>query len=210
MDSNPKAFEAWARAGAAEALQLSRERAEALLALYREPHRAYHTPQHLEECFTLLLDSWPLCQRPGAVTLALWYHDAIYDTSRHDNEQRSATLAHHELAAAGAPIELCNRVEELVLVTRHKTTPAEEDEAILVDIDLSILGASTERFDGYERQIRKEYATLSDADFTTGRIKVLQQFLARPAIFSTRKFRAMFETAARENLNRSLVRLSQR
>lgn len=208
MISNPKSLEAWNRAGAAEGLQLSPERAEALLSRYREPHRAYHTPQHLEECFAQLLDSWTLCERPGAVALALWYHDAIYDTSRQDNEERSAQLARHDLAAAGAPTDLCTRVEELVLATRHQATPAQGDEAILVDIDLSILGASADRFDDYERQIRDEYDAVPDADFKSGRMKVLRQFLDRPEIFSTRKYRTMFETAARENLNRSLARLA--
>jgi predicted metal-dependent HD superfamily phosphohydrolase len=210
MISNPNSLEAWKRAGAAEGLQLSAQRAAGLLNRYREQHRAYHTPQHLEECLAQLLDSWTLCERPGAVALALWYHDAIYDTSRQDNEERSAELARQDLAAAGAPTDLYARVAELVLATRHQAAPEQGDEAILVDIDLSILGASADRFDDYERQIREEYAAVSNADYKRGRMVILRQFLDRPAIFSTRKYKAMLETAARTNLNRSLVRLQVR
>ena len=76
-----------------------------------------------------------------------------------------------------------------------------------MDVDLAILGAPPERFDEYERQIRAEYAHVSDEAFRAGRMKVLQVFLARPGIYSTDRMRKDFEDQARRNLRRSIERL---
>ena len=60
----------------------------------------------------------------------------------------------------------------------HAARPATADEALLVDIDLAILGAAEERFAQYEAQIRAEYAWVDDALFRSRRREVLTGFLA--------------------------------
>ena len=70
---------------------------------YREAHRHYHTLQHLEECFAALDDMRSDCTDTTAIELALWFHDAIYDVHRHDNEARSAAWAALSLERAGGP-----------------------------------------------------------------------------------------------------------
>ncbi len=71
-----------------------------------------------------------------------------------DNEAASADWAARALRAAGADDALVGRVHALVMATRHDQAPATPDEQLLVDIDLSILGAAPARFVEYERQIR--------------------------------------------------------
>ena len=73
----------------------------ALLACYREPHRHYHTVQHLDECFERLAPLRDRAAHPAEVEVALWFHDAVYDVQRHDNEARSATWAVDALTARG-------------------------------------------------------------------------------------------------------------
>ena len=90
-----------------------------LVAAYGEPHRHYHTLQHLTECVTLLERHLDLADRPGEVEAALWFHDAIYDVKRHDNEERSATWAMEAALAAGVAHESASRIHELVMATRH-------------------------------------------------------------------------------------------
>jgi predicted metal-dependent HD superfamily phosphohydrolase len=59
-----------------------------LVARYSEPHRFYHTLQHLRECFSMLEPASHLASRIGEVQLALWFHDAVYDTRAQDNEEQ--------------------------------------------------------------------------------------------------------------------------
>ena len=179
-----------------------------LVQRYSEPHRAYHTTQHLEECFRAFESARSLAQSPGAVGIALFYHDAIYDTHARDNEEKSAELARQVLASVGAGEPIQSYVTDLILVTRHAAMPESEDQKLLVDIDLSILGAAQDRFDEYERQVRQEYAWVDDALFRSVRSKILQEFLARPAIYSTTTFRDRLEQPARENLKRSIAALA--
>ena len=136
--------------------------------------------------------------------LALWFHDAIYQPKRNDNEDKSADWGAEVLARAGAPASVVDRFRGLVLATRHEAQPQSADARLLVDIDLSILGAEPARFDEYEAQVRKEYAHVPDLFFRMGRAKILKHFLARPAIYSTASFRDRFEARARTNLQRSL------
>lgn len=171
-----------------------------LLRRYREPQRHYHTLQHLEECFAgfdLLLEA---AARPGEIALALWFHDAVYDVRRHDNEARSAALAAGCLRAAGADDGAVQRVHALVMATRSHEPGGDPDRAILLDIDLAILGAVPARFAQYERQVRAEYAHVAEADYRAGRRRALAGFSARPRIYLTARFFDAYERRARENL----------
>src|SRR6266852_2436873 len=181
---------------------------EELIARYREPHRRYHTVQHLEECLAQLDGAHTSAEHASEAELALGFHDAIYDTTRQDNEERSADWARDSSLAAGVSGAAAQRVRELVMSTRHAALPAGADAQLLVDVDLSILGASAERFDEYERQIREEHAWVPDLLFRSERQRILEEFLARPSIFSTRTFRDRLESQARTNLARSIAALT--
>ena len=173
-----------------------------LMAAYAEPQRHYHTQQHLGECLSAFDAARALAERPDEVELALWFHDAIYDIKGHDNEQRSADWARTALVDAGVVADIADRVHALVMATRHTAVPSGRDEQLLVDIDLSILGAERPRFDEYEQQIRKEYAYVPGFLFRRKRREILKGFLDRPAIYSTPHFHASLEAKARDNLQR--------
>ena len=200
MDSFPPSWQrAWAGIGAVgEGDALFAQ----LMAAYAEPQRHYHTQQHLGECLSAFDGARALAEHPDEVELALWFHDAIYDIKGHDNEQRSADWARDALLAAGVPGESAQHVHDLVMATRHTAVPVGRDEQLLVDIDLSILGAARPRFDEYEQQIRQEYAYVPGFLFRRKRREILKGFLDRPAIYSTPHFHGVLEARARDNLRR--------
>lgn len=202
-DLFPQWQSAWALLGLAEP---PRTVFESLCRAYAEPQRRYHTLQHLRECLAQAGEIERLAEHPGEVLIALWFHDAVYDTHARGNEAASADWARDIVAAAGSR-EVANRVHALVMATEHHAVPATRDAQVLVDVDLSILGADTARFDEYERQVRDEYRHVPELLFRTKRRSVLQGFLARPRIFSTEAWHHRLEANARDNLRRSIGQL---
>ncbi|KQP20498.1 hypothetical protein [Pseudorhodoferax sp. Leaf267] len=178
-----------------------------LLDAYAEPQRKYHTVQHLSECLTLMGQHLHLAIEPGEVEMALWFHDAIYHVQARDNELRSAEWAAAQLRAAGVVEQRIAHITQHILATRHSALPQGPDQMLLVDIDLSILGAPRPRFDAYERQVREEYAWVPEALFRRKRQQVLAEFLARSPIYNTPALRAAREDQARDNLAHSLQQL---
>jgi predicted metal-dependent HD superfamily phosphohydrolase len=179
-----------------------------LLGRHLQPHRRFHSLRHLEECFASFAPMRSETEHPGEVQLALWFHDATYFPRRKDNEESSARFAEQVLRKAGAAPETLQRIRELILATRHDAVPHTQDARVLVDVDLSILGAASERFDEYETQLRAEYAHVPDVVFRVGHARILKQMLARPSIYCTAQFKSLLEAQARKNIERALARLS--
>lgn len=173
-----------------------------LVEAYSEPHRHFHTLEHVAEVLRVAgrLGGGP------AVQLAVWFHDAVYDPKAKDshNERLSAESAERELTALGLPAEVVTQVVDLVRSTAHfdggsgKFTGPDFD--ALHDADLAILGASEGRYARYAADVRKEYAWVPDADYREGRRKVLETFLARERIYRTAVMFAEGEQPARGNM----------
>jgi predicted metal-dependent HD superfamily phosphohydrolase len=198
--------ETWRHLGAVDSEALGRLYDD-VLRRYAEPHRHYHTQQHLAECFEKVHEIISLADHPAEVNVGLWFHDAIYDTQRHDNEERSAAWARSAARDLGAGADRAQRIHDLIMFTRHAVEPVGIDAQVLVDADLSILGAQPARFQEYEAQVRNEYGWVPDATFRSARAKILKQFLDRPHIFCTATFRDRYEAQARRNLQHSLLNL---
>lgn len=177
---------------------------EQLLAAYNEPHRHYHSQQHLMECLEHFGAALTLATEPGEVEIALWFHDAIYALRGSDNELRSADWARQVLAANGATRQAQARVHNLIMATCHNATPSDGDQQLLVDIDLAILGAAPARFSEYDRQVRAEYSWVPGLLYRIKRKAVLKHFLARPHLYSTCHFRDRYEQQARLNLQTAI------
>jgi predicted metal-dependent HD superfamily phosphohydrolase len=183
---------------------------EQLLARYGEPWRAYHTLLHVHDCLGHLDWALHLSQRPAEMELALWFHDAVYDTRRADNEELSARWAHRHALEQGLPSDVATRVRDLILATKHDALPPDGEAALMIDIDLAILGQPVVAFDPYETQVRQEYGWVEERAFCRGRAAILEGFLQRDSIYQTDHFRGCFEHQARLNLERSLVNLRAR
>ena len=142
--------------------------------------------------------------RPHAVRLteirwALLFHDAIYDARRNDNEARSADWACRVMQELQRPDNEIARVRNMILATAHAAQAETPDEALLLDIDLSILGGDETAFDEYDRAIRVEYEWVPEEAYRAARSNVLQGFLKRDRIFQPLLSPA--GRAARRNMN---------
>ncbi|MBA3511506.1 hypothetical protein [Sphingomonas sp.] len=180
-------------------------------AAYARPGRQYHDERHLDDCLARLDDIADLSEQERRLLgWAILWHDAVYDPQREDNEERSAELARQELHSCGVGPTDADEVSRLILLTKgHKVEPGDRLGALLVSIDLSILGAPMEEYDAYTRAVREEYAHVQDDAWRTGRAAVLQSLLAADPLYPDERFRQALEAQARRNMHAELKALSE-
>ncbi|WHS27250.1 DUF4031 domain-containing protein [Auritidibacter ignavus] len=176
---------------------------------WSQPHRHYHDPSHLLSVLKgidlLQRAGEPLGEFPRAAKLAAWFHDAVYRADPHlppgQDEEDSARLAERVLPTLGVPGPEILEVSRLVRLT-FTHDPHNDDAAgrILCDADLEVLGRNPGPYQRYQQAVRRDFAKVSDDDFTTGREKVLRGILARNPIFNTPTAIKRWERQARKNL----------
>jgi predicted metal-dependent HD superfamily phosphohydrolase len=180
-----------------------------LVERYAEPHRRYHDLRHLAEVLDRIDRLAAYADDRDAVELAGWFHDAIYDPHRSDNEEASARLAEELLPASGVPDVRVAAVARLVRLTASHSPAADDaDGAVLCDADLGVLAEEPERYGEYVADVRAEYAHVDDDAFRRGRAEVLGRLLAYDPLFHTPFGRTAWEARARHNLRAELILLS--
>jgi predicted metal-dependent HD superfamily phosphohydrolase len=185
-----------------------------LVAAYTAPDRHYHDLHHIEALLGLAGGCADEISDRDVVEAAIWFHDAIYDTRRDDNEEQSAALA----AARLTGLTGCGRIARIAAMIRATAghvmpdisdAAARHDCALFLDMDLAILGSPEADFEAYEAAIRREYDWVSEPQWRLGRRAVLTRFIERPVLYATARFRASHEAPARHNLARAMARLEE-
>jgi predicted metal-dependent HD superfamily phosphohydrolase len=177
-----------------------------LVTRHGEAHRHYHTLEHVEACLRWLDWYAGLAERPAEIALALFFHDAVYDPRAGDNEVKSAALARERLGRLAIPADAIERIASAIEATEHHDA-THGDARLMVDLDLTILGAKPAVFDDFEGRIRKEYAHVPAALFGPGRRAVLERLAAHRPIYRTKALADQLETRARANLERRIAEL---
>jgi predicted metal-dependent HD superfamily phosphohydrolase len=170
---------------------------------YSSPNRFYHTLNHVQQVLETVQSLSSAARKLSAVKLAAWLHDVIYDSQASDNEEQSAAYAVKvckDLAIPDADV-----VASLILKTKTHEAGDDPDAQVLLDADLAILGAAAPVYREYAANIRKEYAWVPEADYRTGRRKVLEKFLARSRIYHLLEH---LEETARRNLAEEIAELA--
>jgi len=181
---------------------------------YAASGRHYHGLRHIETLLGLARQHADAIADPDAVEAAIWFHDAIYDTRRKDNEEKSAELAEARLAGTAAP-ERVARIAAMIRATAGHAVPdfgdpsAASDCALFLDMDLAILGSPPAEFEDYEQAVRREYDWVTEPLWIAGRRTVLASFLGRQTIYATAQFRTSHEAAVRRNISRALAQLDR-
>ncbi|MCZ2825294.1 MULTISPECIES: HD domain-containing protein [unclassified Modestobacter] len=201
-------FDAWT--ALAGDTPTSRTEWAAVVGAWAEPHRSYHDLAHLAAVLGIVDELAEHAADPVAVRLAAWYHDVAYDPQRSDNEEVSAARARIGLLGL-VDDDTVTEVERLVLLTvGHGPEPDDTNGAVLCDADLAVLASPPAAYAGYASAVRAEYGHLSDADFTAGRIAVLEQLLALPELFRVPVAAERWTARARANLTAELTLLRAR
>lgn len=172
-----------------------------LVSAYRETHRRYHTLGHIRHCLTMFDLCKTLVQNPDALEISIWFHDAIWQAGKRDNEARSAELYQQHADGVHDP-DLRALVDRLIMATVHDGRHLDDADALyMVDIDLSSFGLSWEEFLRDSQHLRQE-SQLEDTEFYRRQGHFQQFLLARPRFFLSEFFYQRFEAQARENLAR--------
>lgn len=171
---------------------------EALIRAWDEPQRVYHDQSHLIWLLEEADRRAALIRDRTFVGYAIWFHDAVYEPGRPDNETLSADWARTSLAFDA---DLASRVARVIEMTRnHAEGDAEGDAALFLDMDIAILGAPWETYCTYAAGIRREYPHVVDPVFAAGRGGFLEKQLQNERTFRTDVYESELGDTARANM----------
>jgi predicted metal-dependent HD superfamily phosphohydrolase len=178
-----------------------------LIQRWSEPHRRYHTLDHLDTVLSIVDANARLAADLSAVRLAAWFHDAVYDptTGPGGNEDASAELAGVELGAVGLNADTTAEVARLIRLTAdHDAGAGDANGCLLADADLAILAAEPDDYNRYAAAIRDEFRHVPDPMYRVGRGTVLRNLLDQPLLYRVVPARMEWTGRARANLRREL------
>jgi predicted metal-dependent HD superfamily phosphohydrolase len=186
---------------------------EDVLARHREPHRRYHTAEHVmwvlrhvDDLLEAAPQAAPIGIDAAAIRVAAMFHDVIYDPKSAANEVNSAALAHRAMQTVGWSMARCDHVADMIQDTAtHVARSA--DSAVLLDADLAVLAADQAGYQAYVDGVRAEYSHVAEPAWRHGRAAVLRGLLQRSALFATATGRQCFEPRARTNIAAELAAL---
>ena len=147
-----------------------------LMVNWQEKHRHYHSEEHL----AFLINSIELLKSSGEINeqeeeillMTAFFHDAIFDPTRDDNEEKSE-LFFRELTILSAHSEL---ISKMILETKNHE-PSLQLSKIFIGLDLSILTRSNEvELIAYEKKIMKEFQFVDHDIYKNSRIAFLKNF----------------------------------
>lgn len=187
----------------------------ALIDAHRAAGRHYHTIAHIDALLALSREHRADIGDIETVDLAIFYHDAVYNSARHDNENASAALAEERLQVLGCSPARIRKVTRYILATQHvgpaeaTTAGADSDLDHFLDFDLSVLASAPPAYGAYAAAIRREYAIYPDDAYARGRAGVLRKLLDLKRLYRVPALAQAWEAPARANLQRELDSLGR-
>lgn len=169
--------------------------------------RHYHNLNHLNELLHHLEAVKDSIKNWDIILFTLFYHDIVYNASSSKNEEESAQLAAKRMKEIGVSHDAIQLCQSQILATKKHAKSTDSDTNYFLDADLAILGATSERYQEYCTQVRREYAIYPNFLYKRGRKRVVQHFLAMERIYKTEEFYDRYESQAKLNLREELKRL---
>lgn len=192
---------------------------------HRQSHRRYHGLRHIvwvvrhvhELADALTHDaSAPVTVDVTRAVAAAFFHDAVYDPTSPDNEERSALLSIRQLATLGwADGDIAAVAADIRATAGHLAADDDADGGstdvtrdVLLDADLAVLGSDAAAYQAYATGVRAEYAHVDDDAWRIGRGAVLRSLLDRRHLYVTDAASGRWDAIARANLTAELASLS--
>lgn len=141
--------------------------------LYNEPHRFYHTLNHIEDVLKQLNDSDLL--KHDELFLATIFHDIIYNAQSSTNEEDSANYFLQAAKSSVLTNDQKKHIEQLILDTKNHISTVKFSEEF-IKADLAILNGSFDKLIKYEKQIFKEFQFVDYTEYKIKRIEILKHF----------------------------------
>lgn len=195
---------------------------EALKSGYSSPQRVYHGWEHIEDLLRKLEVFHSLASRLDLIKSTVFWHDAVYQfhhddgTLRPDSENVADSARLFLQYSEHTSVER-DAIEDMIMATAEHmgelhSSPEyypgySKDRDLLLDLDLSGLGASWNHFCRMEEKIRREFAWVAEEDFRKGRGDILKKLLAKPSLYRRGETYALWEQSARSNLARRMAEL---
>ncbi len=179
---------------------------DTLCKAYSEPHRHYHTLDHISQMLLWLSDAGV---KDSAVLWAAWYHDYVYNPGKKDNEALSATQADLTLSELGVDSSIVTRVVQMIEATKDHKVEGRVDHSVglLLDADMAILGVPEYDYEQYCLAVRAEHKSIPGFLYRRGRKNFLESVLEQEKIYYSHWFYERFERRARINIEIELSRL---
>lgn len=142
--------------------------------------RPYHNLEHIERCLKEL-DTCGLSKvEKSTLTVAIWFHDLVYDTNSCSNEFYSASKLYSMLTYT-QDCSIFNELVDIILATRYRTTDNNlrftVNQLIMRECDLVSLIDDIDNVLKNDKLIRQEFIHVSETDWKDNRVVFLRQLV---------------------------------
>jgi pantetheine-phosphate adenylyltransferase len=139
---------------------------------YNEPHRFYHTIDHIRDLVKKLDDKG---LKQPELFLAAVFHDIVYDPRSSTNEEDSAEFFIKASGSSSLSAEQKEHIKQLILDTKtHKPSVRFSEE--FISIDLSVLNGTFGELVRYEQQIFREFQFVDYKIYKQKRVELLEHY----------------------------------
>ncbi|NMA46529.1 MAG: adenylyltransferase/cytidyltransferase family protein [Lentisphaerae bacterium] len=153
-----------------------------IFAAYRQPHRYFHTLDHLLSiCEQIRKTVWDRQELAAQLLLTALFHDVVWYPQGGDSEEDSVNVYLNMLAALGEPLpaEVKEGIRRAILSTKYQDDVSELAGLFhTYDCQVIIQGNHVDLL-AYEFQIFREFQYLNMIDYRKGRSAFFQRFAKR-------------------------------
>jgi len=156
---------------------------EYVLPFYNEPHRFYHTYQHLNQVLNTLGNGSYLAENVSdELFYAALFHDIVYVVGADDNEESSYDMFvdyAHDNDLDNVDVD---KVRDMILATKDHWAPKffDLDTQALLAADVAIFAHRLDVVLEYENQIFKEHQQYDINEYRKGRLQFLNSIIDSP------------------------------